>query len=381
VGIQVEKLRALTGLRFIAAAFILVHHGRAFHIQEPPLLLDHGVSLFFVLSGFILSHVHPKLVGCEAIRTFLILRVARIWPAHVVTLLAAAVLFQPVVDGKLVANLLLVQAWIPLSPWYFSFNGVSWSISTEFFFYLAFPLLIWKWRTTFWWKWIATAGLIFALCAFASDTSMPLRYSPEDLVTAHGLLFINPLGRLLEFVTGIVAYSCFTWLRPRVASFNERSVIVTVVAMSLAELSALAVAGYFLFAAPLQVYLARYIGDGPWIEWSIHAGSFPSFAVLIIIFGIGIGYISRALSGGLAVFLGEISYSVYLLHQIVYTLYLRNWPPGADPDYLGLIVCVAVTLILATVLWRAVEIPCRAWVKELAGLGFSPQTLHSTMLP
>ena len=73
------------------------------------------------------------------------------------------------------ANFLMVHGSIPSAPWYFSYNSVSWSISTEFFFYLMFPLLIWNWTRTAWWKWLAVLGLLILLCTFARVTSMQIR--------------------------------------------------------------------------------------------------------------------------------------------------------------------------------------------------------------
>ena len=73
-----RKIDALTGVRFIAAAMILVHHASIFRVPVPPFALDHGVSLFFVLSGFILSYVYPQLGSWSAIRRFLGFRAARI---------------------------------------------------------------------------------------------------------------------------------------------------------------------------------------------------------------------------------------------------------------------------------------------------------------
>jgi peptidoglycan/LPS O-acetylase OafA/YrhL len=105
------------------------------------------VGLFFVLSVFILTYLHPQLEDWASTRDFLALRIARIWPAHLVTLFAAGVihgylLALPSGGLKLLANILMVQAWIPIIGWIFSYNSLSWSISTEFFFYLTFPLLI-----------------------------------------------------------------------------------------------------------------------------------------------------------------------------------------------------------------------------------------------
>lgn len=142
-----QKLDALTSLRFFAAAMIVVGHahplfgslGFATAVPYPQ-----GVSFFFVLSGFILAYNYPILEGRNALKGFLLARVARVWPLHAVMLLLwIALIFKfdrqsnfPGVEGlaKLVANVFLLQAWIPLRSWSLSFNEVAWSLSVEFFF-------------------------------------------------------------------------------------------------------------------------------------------------------------------------------------------------------------------------------------------------------
>jgi peptidoglycan/LPS O-acetylase OafA/YrhL len=85
------KFDALTGLRFLAASLILVHHSTVLRIPIPLWSFGHGVSLFFVLSGFILAYIYPRLDSGAEAKRFLILRVARIWPAHAATLLLTVV--------------------------------------------------------------------------------------------------------------------------------------------------------------------------------------------------------------------------------------------------------------------------------------------------
>src|SRR5207249_11094077 len=82
---RVSRLDTLTSLRFIAAAMIVVHHTRGCFGIPPrwgdPFPLQHGVSFFFVLSGFILTYVYPSLRLSGAPR-FWWARFARVWPAH-----------------------------------------------------------------------------------------------------------------------------------------------------------------------------------------------------------------------------------------------------------------------------------------------------------
>jgi peptidoglycan/LPS O-acetylase OafA/YrhL len=360
-----QRLPALTGLRFIAAALILALHTSTsgFRMPLPSIPLDHGVSLFFVLSGFILAHVYPELESWTATRKFLVLRIARIWPAHAVTLLLAVLAYHAAINEKFFANLTMTHAWIPMGPWYFSYNAVSWSISTEFFFYLVFPLLIINWSRSFWWKWLIALGALILLCELSRALSLPRKFEMDDIVTSFGLLYVHPLARLLEFVTGMVAYRVYASLQPHLSAFGQRSPRYLFIAATVAELGAFALVWYFFISSPLVGWMNSLLGSGVWREWAGHASSFPAFVPLIIVLGLGFGGVSKFLSSAVAVILGEISYSVYLLHEIVYTTYIRYWP-SATPDYIGVTMCIAVTLCLAYLLWVTVEVPARAWVKK-----------------
>ncbi len=148
------QLPTLTSLRFFAASLIVAYHSGAilgtFDISRG-IAASQGVSFFFVLSGFILAHAYPQLPDRAVILRFYLARFARIWPTHAVTLLVWVIAIYGFSQAtilwhhgglRLVATLALVQSWVPIEVWDTSFNGVSWSISTEAFFYLSFPILI-----------------------------------------------------------------------------------------------------------------------------------------------------------------------------------------------------------------------------------------------
>jgi peptidoglycan/LPS O-acetylase OafA/YrhL len=353
------KIDALTGLRFWAAALIVAEHAGYLRMPLPALTYADGVSLFFVLSGFILAYAYPQLDDRRAVRRFLVLRVARIWPAHVVTLaLWILAIGGTVFSLKFLANIAMVHAWIPLSPWYFSFNVPSWTISTEFFFYLAFPLLILGWRRNWWWKWLSAAAVLAGLIAICALAQLP-GYSHEDIVTTHGLIYIGPLARLLEFTTGMVAYSCFAALRPHAQRLGF-------LAGSLIEIAVLAATVYSITTnSPLrQIALTEQFGVG-WNEWVGFSGNFPIIAVLIVVLALQKGVVSCFLSSGLIVLLGELSYSIYLVHSGVYVVYVQHWmPAGSQPDYGGLLICLVVTLALSFVIWKFIETPARRAARQ-----------------
>ena len=155
---------ALTGIRGVAAFWVFLFH--AFPGTTGNAFITHGylgVDLFFILSGFIISHIHAadfaQGVTWTAFRRFMVLRIARIYPLHLLTLLAMLVVvlavpafsqaYSPAAFSALnfVANIFLIHNWlIPILPqdlrgpgW--SWNCPSWSLSAEWLLYLLFPAI------------------------------------------------------------------------------------------------------------------------------------------------------------------------------------------------------------------------------------------------
>lgn len=153
-----SDIKPLTGLRFIAAFWLLLYffwERFGFGPRAQFGLIEHGsmgVDLFFILSGFILAHVYGPQVEAKSFhwRTFLWARLARVYPLHLACLLAMIALWavskaigadiqeNAFVLSQIPAHIALVQAWgvVGSDGW----NFPSWSISAEWFAYLTFPL-------------------------------------------------------------------------------------------------------------------------------------------------------------------------------------------------------------------------------------------------
>ena len=222
-----RELHALTGLRFFAAFSVVIYHFTAPLVEgwpKPAVNLAAGgcvaVSLFFLLSGFVLSYSYlgreGKLRGSR--RSFWVARVARIYPAYLLGFLLAAptnflwtvkvnaakaAAVKLAVGGSLV--LAMLQAWTPWTAWYWNFP--AWSISVEAFFYLSFPFLPGDYRalpapdvsTSCW-------PLTFSLSSLPHYSTSRSTFGPPD-VGDHLQMAIefNPLLRLPEFVMGMFA--------------------------------------------------------------------------------------------------------------------------------------------------------------------------------
>nr|WP_232536640.1 acyltransferase [Curtobacterium flaccumfaciens] len=154
--LETPVLPSLTGLRWVAAFGVFAYHVRNLRYFDGNAQTtlsavvgsgDTGVSLFFMLSGFVLAwsdRTDGDSAGpLRAALHFWYRRAARIWPLHLVAVLAAIVVGATLMPSirttspvALVANVLLVNAWH--APWWQAGNPVSWSLACEAFFYLTF---------------------------------------------------------------------------------------------------------------------------------------------------------------------------------------------------------------------------------------------------
>ena len=361
-----RQLYPLTSLRFVAVSMILLLHAAGqFGISQTPggpFLLWQGVSFFFVLSGFILVYVYGELEGVSA-RTFLRARIARIWPAHIAALLLLLLLVptaRPSLDGastgRLLTNIALLQSWTPTGEQWSSFNGVSWSVSAELGFYLCFPLLVINWRRTWHWKLIGSLLLVCLLIALGNAGVFPMAEPNAEGIRNIPVLNVHPLMRLFEFVLGMSAAVVWQRLAARrptgfaMATLREGLALLLLIALMYASTP-------WAAAAAQQ----DWVGSAGWI-WLTNGGIPASgFAVLIVVLALQGGAISRLLSLPLLVLLGEISYSSYLIHQIIIRYAMDHADAlAALPSWAQLGLFLGFTLLLSYLCWAFVETPFRA---------------------
>jgi peptidoglycan/LPS O-acetylase OafA/YrhL len=369
-----RQIKCLTSLRFFAAAMIVVFHSiDVFGVMDSRKIhfaLSQAVSLFFVLSGFILTAVYPSLSGGPRIRDFYIARIARIWPTHFAAFLLLLGLLPP---GAwiwsqqhswtiLVANLFLVHGWIPSASYYFSFNSVSWSISTELFFYLAFPFLISRLSRDWYWKLLVTFIFVVVFICLVSVLKFP-SYNPANFsaITSEGLVLISPLVRILEFVCGmVVATLCLRWRASKIVCSSPGWVWTAI------ELGALALSLLSVRYSP-RLLTSFFDGRHQYVftAYANSCGSFPVFGLLIGVLSFERGLVSRFLSFGWLVLLGEISYSIYLIHQILVRWYdLHRSTFAALPREVRYGIFWIAVLGISLALRSVVEKPCQRWIRS-----------------
>lgn len=418
------RLNALTALRFIAAMLIVLEHARHDYLcldewLPERFVFGQVVSFFFILSGFILTYIYHSLSDIRAAMSFFVKRIARLWTLH----LAGFGLYQAfavkaastvLVTGSgffvTAANLLMVQAWIPLAEYYLSYNSSSWAISTEFFFYLWFPLML-RFRSRIWIPLVVTGTLVVLSIAFTNWLKLPI-FSLNGF-TAEGIVFINPIARIFEFVVGMGMALVFEkhflkgTVSPRPSSNNteasreasgaeteaseernaghaaatepssEQSVAkagkpsssevarYTVIEVAIVAF-VFALMYYTIDITMLLLTICPPIGEagGFWLK---HSGvSLIGFAFMILVFGIGKGLLSKALMIPPVVVLGETSYAVYLVHFPL-LMYRRSFLPQ-ESSVGALVAFLVVLLAFSHILFVYIETPFRmaiiAWFQK-----------------
>lgn len=228
------KLPALTGLRFFAAfAVLLSHFDHRALISVPTAVTDFldggrtAVSLFFVLSGFILAYNYAGMSGRTDRVKFYASRIARIYPVTLLSLCVGAVgVVYAVLNqgtgalmdwyalkdasvfnlgGSLLAQLTMTIGWLPTASLNQPWNAPAWSIACEMFFYALFPLLIVRMRRMT----MKRVGLLL-VATFAFQCLIVWASRAFAPTGQKGFLVSQfPVTHLFEFVVGIAAALIF----------------------------------------------------------------------------------------------------------------------------------------------------------------------------
>ncbi len=299
-----NRFSALDGLRGVAALSIALYHlPIAMSVYASPFIRHaaFAVDFFFVLSGFVIAHAYAdRLTSVESVRSFVVRRIGRLWPLHIVVLLAMLAVelgrlafvsqlggdIRPPFSGEtsleaLFANLFLVHAWGQPASW----NIPSWSISAELFAYLAF----------------AGVCLLAPRHARLAATTIVLASAAALIVfhTDHAVIErLDILRACCGFFAGTLAYAAF--------ARNGRPAW-SVLPATLIELAVL--------ASALMLIAGIAASSGPEILAT------PILALAVYVFAAERGYLSRLLATPPLQFLGAISYSVYLTHGLVITAF------------------------------------------------------------
>lgn len=336
----------LTSIRGLAALWVYLYH-RSNMTSDSAFFTSFakdgyfGLDIFFILSGFIISYVHagefatPKDVRKNTGR-FLWLRLSRVYPLHILLLLAFVNLQEPMGGVKdFLQHALLMQSW----GW--SNNGLwnvpAWSISVEWLIYLFFPLFACgisaMARNT-----VFNIGIIVAALglwtAYLAAVGLPV----HDLVQPAACL---PRG-ILSFIIGVGLHNLYR------QKFLEK-----LPWDAIAVISALCIAGAsWMRSRDMQVYDIMMIA---------------LFTILVYALANIRGWAHYVFSNRAVVYLGTISYSIYML-QWIYLLLVAKYRgvtfAGAPFFHWHFLAETLGLIAVAALSYHLIERPARGWIRE-----------------
>jgi peptidoglycan/LPS O-acetylase OafA/YrhL len=350
-----NKLLHLVSIRGLAAWLVVFFHSIALlHSAMPQLppslfrLIGHGylaVDFFFVLSGFIIFINYHEKFGAHFYhnaKTFYWNRISRIYPVHIVMLFAYLLLCvafryasaSRALPAEFTAasfwqSALLIHAWSG-SPT--SWNVPSWSISAEWFVYLLFPFVAVFFQTRIrrlLAHFLAAAAILVTLCAIYSALgidSLGLATTTTPLVRA-----------FFEFLMGAVAGSLFIH---HAALLNRSHLAVALL---------IAAVGTVVFFFDFPNY-----------------ATVPLLFFLVVVFlSVDTSWLARMLSNKVLVYIGEISYSTYMVHYFVYDVLKAGWvKDGQQVSLVPLIASFLAVLLLSMLMYKFVEIPAQNYLRS-----------------
>ena len=404
VGESSHELRALHGLRFLAAFCILYSHacGWLANFKDKQTILHYtgelvgiyGMPLFFVLSGFVIHYNYSRLFSTMrprwAILEFLGARFARIYPLFICFFLvglAVDEVLQWYYEHKL--NLLLVmghfltltQSWVYIVLYgdrllLDGTFGLSWSLSTEFFFYLSYIVLvlhITRMRSIAGLLITAGAMSVLVLTSFVyaathrgainafSGRYMNDHFGASNHSVYWWFFYYSPYARVFEFILGCLTAQIYALFSAHPVSPGEARWGRIILNVSLVFLVAFSFVHVF---RPFGPGIAEYV-DAVTPNFGVAVGI---AALIFCVSRYRTSTVASLLSMPLMVLLGDLSFSVYAVHT--WTLRIFERPPmdfryGVELEAaFRIVLAIALTLILSTATFRLIEVPARARVRK-----------------
>jgi peptidoglycan/LPS O-acetylase OafA/YrhL len=340
-------IRALTGIRGVAAAVIVVYHFGDIQLYGGGSIayyrIPHGylpVDLFFMLSGYVMGLTYRAAFESGTLRnyaTFMLKRVARLYPAYIaigllyIAKIASGLsgtdtlsMFSP---SDIVGNLLMLTGWgFHIQP----LIGVSWAASAEMGSYLLLPLLLplTVRRSPL----LCGVTVLAALLAIVA-VGLSGRGSSGPLDVVNGNSFYPLLRAVAGFTLGLAIFR-FAGTMDRLSAMAQDVLLAVILAAILAtEILSAGDGLLYLLFIPLVAVLSRD------------------------------GRLALALFGNALVYrLGIISYSIYLIHPLFVSFAVRAWRDFGQTEaaYLaGSAVCFVAIWLLSELSYRLVEMPGR----------------------
>lgn len=289
-----SRIDSIQALRGIAALMVVI-----FHLMTPAAINEYtviskifshgyiGVDIFFIISGFIMVLSTRNITaGVKSGYDFFVKRFFRIWPLYVIATIAWSTIYYAhgwtanIIDSQILRSIFFIPK--DGTPFY----SIGWTLDIEIIFYLIFATSIFfgKYRWSFL---ITTAFLIYLAKDAQQQITEGIEFTSKSLSQIASRIF-NP--HFLEFYTGIVIGLVY----PKLKLIN-RNISISIIMVS---------TSIFLWQ-----YSIEFKAQAGFYGWGIGC---TSLFLAVVIYG------EHFNTPKILVWMGKISYSLYLLHIIIY---------------------------------------------------------------
>ena len=359
--------------RAVAAICVVLQHYQHFYYVSPQVYVDNfsrdqqpfynlikpfymfgnvAVQFFFVLSGFIFFFMYRELISEKKINftNFIILRISRLYPLHLLSLMMVMILQIIYMDfnnlyfayssntlKNFILHFFLIHEWGYGISW--SFNAASWSISVEFllyitFFYIALNSIKNLSQSIF---------FLMLICLFFILTQSKLGLMPEGFVC---------------FYIGGVTYFLYQKLKEIMISSKNKKILIVI---------ALIIINFFV--------MGRFF-NSIFYEWQEQLNFLTGNRIMLLLFFIKFPLIIISLSllqiiftdlGKSFQFLGDISYTLYLIHfpvEIVFSLFDTQISPLNFSSNYVFLTYFLVIFLSSLIVYKFFEIPLKKIIRK-----------------
>ncbi|QUC68196.1 acyltransferase family protein [Aristaeella hokkaidonensis] len=302
-----KMILSLQAIRAIACLMIFMYHGVGSRFNCGGVW---GVSVFFVMSGFVMVYSYwkrPVEPTIKSATTFAIRKIKKLFPLHVIMLIVGLIreiLIQHEISVqseiiKLGITIPLLQTWS--SEWYQALNSVDWYLSVTLFLYFIFPFILnaIKKRTP-----NKKETFLYILCIYTTQIIIGAVFHffiPN--IDIKWIVYCFPLYRLGDFAIGCLVGYLFTFKRDNISLWKKNTSKAEILILPFTILS----------------WAIYYFSDES-MKWFSYTCLFLPFSVgLIAIFAKGDGTISRIITNRILLFVASVSSYFFLIHrQVLY---------------------------------------------------------------
>ncbi|WP_337042198.1 acyltransferase family protein [Emticicia sp. 17c] len=350
-------LKQLDGIRFIAVSLVLIDHWSEETIKLPLGFL--GVCLFFVLSGFLITRILMNAKQKDdllershgfSLKQFYIRRTIRIFPIYYLSIFVLYVLNVPPVRDKIIWCLTYsTNIYIAIHESWLGVIDHLWSLAVEEQFYLFFPFVVFF---------------------------IPARYLTKILF---GFIGLSVLIRLVLYLKGVDWMASYVLMPTCLDAFGMGGLLAYFFYHKNNKVKAFITNKVWLLVS-LLIYIAvviisKQISTGQNIITIVFLRFFESVLSVFLVGNAAYsfsGFMQKLLENPISVYLGRISYGLYIYHNFVYNFYhsspshptvklLNKLPFIAQHLPLKMLFLYMLTVLVATVSWYLIEKPINKW--------------------